>query len=153
MTRLDEPACGKRMTVMTSALPRTLTLLCLALLASAVQAEDQAAPSRVAASDGAAKQRRWFSFLRKRSVQRTTRNSPPVVRGVVSAGLLGGGLAVWLLLYLVRFRIRRASGSSRKMQEHESAALLGVLFGFPAGMSIYDKMSPYSGDARVSDAS
>ena len=128
---------------MTAGVPRTLALLCLAFLASAVRAEDQALPSRVAvASEGAAKQRRWFSFLRKPRIQRTTRDSPPVVSAVVLASLLGGGVAVWLLLRMVRFRMRTGTASGGRMQEEETAALFGGLFGFPAGICIYDKVYP-----------
>lgn len=128
---------------MTSALRRTLPLLCLAFLARAARAEDQAAPTRVAAvSEGATKQPRWFSFLRKARIQRTTRESPPVVSGVVLASFLGGGVAIWLLLRFVRFRIRAGRVSDAKMQEREAAALLGLLSGSAAGMCIYDKVYP-----------
>jgi hypothetical protein len=141
------------MAVMTSALPRTLTLLCLVFLASAGRAESPASPSGVGASDGAAKQRRWFSFLKKPQVQHTTRDSPLVVSSVVLASLLGGGAAAWLVLRIVHHRIRAGRASDAKMQEKETAALLGILIGFPAGMCIYDKLCPHSEKAEVSDAS
>lgn len=134
---------------MTAALPRILSLLCLICQASAVRAEDQAVPK----STTPAQHRRWFSFLRKARVQRTIRESPPVVSGVVLASLLGGGLSLWLLLRMVRYRIRAGSGSDGKAQERERAALLGVCFGFPAGMCLYDRLYPCSEKTMVSDAS
>lgn len=139
---------------MTAGLPRTLALLYVVFVASAVRAEDQSAASPVAAASyRAAKQRSWFSFVKKMRVQRTTRDSPPIVSGVVLSSLLGGGVAVWLLLRIVRFRMRARRASNGKIQEQEMAALLGVLFGFPAGMCIYDNIHPYLEKNLVSDAS
>ncbi len=137
---------------MTAALPQTLALLCLVCLASAVRAEGQAAPiSAAAAGDDAAKPRRWPWFLRKLRVQRTTTpHAPPVVSGVVLTGILSGGLVLWLLLLLIRFHKRASDG---RMQARETSVLLAALFGFPAGMCIYDRLCPNSEKTPVSDAS
>lgn len=80
-----------------------------------------------------------------------TRGSSSMVNDVVLAGLLGGGLGLWLLLRMIRFkmRTRRAattwqtgSVSDPKTQTRETAALLGSMFGFYAGLWIYDKLYP-----------
>ena len=67
-----------------------------------------------------------------------------IVSGVVLAGLLGGGLALWLLLRLIRRKIRAGSVNQREPKGRETAALLGAMFGFPAGLWIYDKLYPCS---------
>lgn len=80
-----------------------------------------------------------------------TRGSSSASSDAVFACLLGGGLGLWLLLRMVRFKMRtRAAeatwqtGSVRdpNTQAREKAALFGALFGFPAGMWIYDKLYP-----------
>lgn len=82
---------------------------------------------------------------------RAEHGSSPVVKGAVLAGLLGGGLALWLLLRLIRRRIWAESGSEARPRE--TPASLGAMFGFPAGLWIYDKTYPFSEKSRVSDAS
>lgn len=72
------------------------------------------------------------------------RGLSPVVNGVVLVGLLGGGLALWLLLRLIRRRIQAGSASDREFLSRERPALFGALFGFPAGLWIYDKLCPCS---------
>lgn len=72
------------------------------------------------------------------------RGSSPVVNGVVFVGLLGGGLALWLVLRLIQRRIQAGSASDRETLSRERPALLGAWFGFPAGLWIYDKLCPYS---------
>lgn len=73
--------------------------------------------------------------------------SHSVVNEFVLASLLGGGLALWLLLNMVRFKLRATW--SRTLEEEDAAmqarrmpALLGAMFGFPAGLWIYDKLYP-----------
>jgi hypothetical protein len=81
------------------------------------------------------------------------RGSSPVVNGIVLVGLLGGGLALWLLLRLIQRRIPAASASGQEVLSRERPALLGSMFGFPAGLWIYDKVCPYTEKHPVSDAS
>jgi len=69
------------------------------------------------------------------------RGSSPVVNGIVLVGLLGGGLALWLVLRLIRRRIGAAS--DRETLSRERPVLLGTMFGFPAGLWIYDKLCPF----------
>ncbi len=69
------------------------------------------------------------------------RGSSPVVNGIVLVGLLGGGLALWLVLRLIRRRLVR--DSDREPLSRERQVLLGTMFGFPAGLWIYDKLSPF----------
>jgi uncharacterized membrane protein YgcG len=73
--------------------------------------------------------------------------SSPVANEVLFAGVLGGGLALWSLLGMIRFRMRRKqpatlSEEDAAMQARATPALLGAMFGFPAGMWIYDKLYP-----------
>jgi hypothetical protein len=82
----------------------------------------------------------------------TERGSSPVVNGIVLVGLLSGGLALWLLLRLIRRRIRAGSEWDRETLARERPALLGAIFGFPAGLWIYDKLCPCSEKGPVSDA-
>lgn len=62
-----------------------------------------------------------------------------IVNGLVLAGIFGGGLLLWLLLLLIRRQVRAGSVSDGSVPPRETAALLGSMFGFPAGMWIYDK--------------
>jgi hypothetical protein len=80
-----------------------------------------------------------------------TRGSSAIINGVPLAGLLGGGLSLWLSLRLIRFRLRASrtatawsAGSVNEpgTQARETAGLLGAMFGFPAGLWIYDKLYP-----------
>lgn len=80
-----------------------------------------------------------------------TRGMSSVGKDVVLAGLLGGGLGVWLLLRMIRFKMRtrqpamswqEGSANDPRTQARETAALLGALFGFPGGLWIYDKLYP-----------
>jgi hypothetical protein len=80
-----------------------------------------------------------------------TRGPSSVVNDIALAGLLGGGLGLWLLLRMIRFRMRRkraattwqtGSQSDPATQARETSALLGAMFGFPAGLWIYDKLYP-----------
>ncbi|HEY7330482.1 MAG TPA: hypothetical protein VH592_22770 [Gemmataceae bacterium] len=83
---------------------------------------------------------------------RAAHGSSPVINDIVLAGLLGGGLALWLLLRLIRRRIRAGDASEQGTLPHETPASLGTMFGFPAGLWIYDKIYPYS-KSQISDAS
>jgi hypothetical protein len=73
--------------------------------------------------------------------------STSVVHQFVLAGLLGGGVGLWLVLCLIRFKMRaRHAGSTVEESVEEKVrrrpALLGAMFGFPAGHWIYDKLYP-----------
>ena len=81
------------------------------------------------------------------------RGSSPVVNGIVLVGILGGGLALWLVLRLIRRRIGATRDSDREALSRERPVLLGTMFGFPAGLWIYDKLCPCSVKAPISDAS
>jgi hypothetical protein len=70
------------------------------------------------------------------------RGSSPIVNDIVLIGLLGGGLALWLVLRLIRRRIGAAS--DRETLPREKPVLLGAMLGFPAGLWIYDKLCPCS---------
>jgi hypothetical protein len=67
-----------------------------------------------------------------------------IVNGFVLASLLGGGLALWLLFYAIRRKIRAGGVNNRQASARETSALLAALFGFPAGAWIYDKLYPCS---------
>jgi hypothetical protein len=60
--------------------------------------------------------------------------------------LLGGGLGLWFLLCLIRYKLRgrQAVDAARSGEPNrtDDAALLGAMFGCPAGMWIYDKLYP-----------
>ncbi|HEY7315348.1 MAG TPA: TPM domain-containing protein [Gemmataceae bacterium] len=58
--------------------------------------------------------------------------------------ILGGGVALWLVLRIVRFKMRIAHAPEEVTAERtrETPALLGAMFGFPAGLWIYDKLYP-----------
>jgi hypothetical protein len=80
-----------------------------------------------------------------------TRGSSSPGNDAVFAFLLGGGLGLWLLLRMVRYRLRSPTGatswqtgsvSDPNTRARETAALLGALFGFPGGMWVYDKLYP-----------
>ncbi|HTU93869.1 MAG TPA: hypothetical protein VMF69_27560 [Gemmataceae bacterium] len=142
---------------MTATLPRTLALLCLACLANAARAEDQAAPGREdSAIPRAEPHRRWFSFPWKMRVNRRhdeqarkTQGPPPAVNGVILASILGGGLVLWLLLLTIRWRLRVGRA---ERQARETSALLGAMFGYPAGMWVYDKLYPCSPSGNEPEA-
>jgi len=73
--------------------------------------------------------------------------SHAVVNEFVLAGLLGGGLGLWIVLGLIRFKMRAArpatpAEQATAMQARGAPALLGAMFGFPAGLWIYDKLYP-----------
>jgi hypothetical protein len=66
------------------------------------------------------------------------RGDSSAVNDGIFAAVLGGGLTLWLLLCLIRRKIR----SSGERTRTENAALLGAMFGSPAGVWIYDKLYP-----------
>lgn len=75
--------------------------------------------------------------------------SHSVVNEFVLAGLLGGGLGLWILLGTVRLKMRAGrpiapSEQDAAMQARSAPALFGAMFGFPAGLWIYDKLYPCS---------
>jgi hypothetical protein len=79
----------------------------------------------------------------------TRGQSTSVVNEFVLASLLGGVVGLWLLLCLIRFkmRARHASDSIEQSAEERARrgpALLGAMFGFPAGHWLYDKLYPSS---------
>jgi TPM domain len=78
----------------------------------------------------------------------TTRGqSTAVVSEFVLAGLIGGGVGLWLVLCIVRYKMRarravRETEENAEEQARQTPALLGAMFGFPAGLWIYDKLYP-----------
>lgn len=67
-----------------------------------------------------------------------------VVNEIFLAAILVGGVALWLILYSVRLKLR--AGHLREEDAAKPArgtpALLGAQFGFPAALWIYDKLHP-----------
>jgi hypothetical protein len=77
----------------------------------------------------------------------TRGQSTAVVNEFVLASVLGGVVGLWLLLCLIRFKMRaRHAGDPMEQSAEERArrgpALLGAMFGFPAGHWLYDKLYP-----------
>lgn len=74
----------------------------------------------------------------------TRGQSTSVVNVYILLGLVGGGVGLWLVLALVRFKMR--AGQVGMVGVGETAlhgpALLGAMFGSPAGAWIYDKLYP-----------
>jgi hypothetical protein len=70
--------------------------------------------------------------------------STSVLNEFALAGVLGGGFALWLVLSIVRFKLRAAHPTEDDAAEQvwRRPALLGAMFGFPAGLWIYDKLYP-----------
>jgi hypothetical protein len=75
---------------------------------------------------------------------RTRGQSTSVVNEFVLAGLLGGGLALWVVLGIIRFKMGagRAINESAAERACERPALLGAMFGSPTGQWLYDKLYP-----------
>jgi hypothetical protein len=70
-----------------------------------------------------------------------------VVSEFVLAGVLAGGLGIWLVLWLIRYKMRSRRPEdpveeTAEEQVRRRPALLGAMFGFPAGHWIYDKLYP-----------
>jgi hypothetical protein len=75
----------------------------------------------------------------------TRGQSRSVVSEFTLAGILSGGLGLWLALYLIRHRMRVANkivDENTPEQAQRTPALLGALFGCPAALPIYDKLFP-----------
>jgi hypothetical protein len=75
--------------------------------------------------------------------------STSVVSELVLAGMVGGGAALWLLLCGVRYKMRggrllSAIEGSSSEGSRRTPAMLGAMFGSPAGQWIYDKLYPES---------
>jgi hypothetical protein len=69
--------------------------------------------------------------------------SSSIVNDVVLVAVLGGGFLLWFLLALVRLKMRaRQSAMPSEEETRLRPALLGSLFGCPAGFWIYDKLYP-----------
>jgi hypothetical protein len=89
-------------------------------------------------------------------LQEHQERGPPVVdNNVVLGGVIGGGVGLWLLLRLIRFRMRAGgrAGSRQRPEEvpaRATPALLGAAFGCPAGLWIYDKLYPFYSPASSS---
>ena len=84
----------------------------------------------------------------------TRGQSTAVVNEFILLGLLGGGVALWLVLALVRFKLRvrqavRAGEASAGVSALQGPALLGAMFGSPSGVWIYDKLYPDLGRAAA----
>jgi hypothetical protein len=84
----------------------------------------------------------------------TRGQSTSVVNEYILLGLVSGGVGLWLVLAIVRFRMRAGqadtagAGGVGATALHRPA-LLGAMFGSPAGAWIYDKLYP---DLRRSTA-
>lgn len=77
-------------------------------------------------------------------------SSTSVVSEFTLVGLLGGGGVLWLLLWMVRYRMRAGSAFEEDPAEAvRRPALLGAMFGFPAGGWIYDRLHPYPSGAAA----
>jgi hypothetical protein len=70
--------------------------------------------------------------------------STSVLSEFALAGILGGGLVLWLVLSIVRYKMRAAHPVEEDSAEQvrRRPALLGAMFGFPAGLWIYDRLYP-----------
>ncbi len=66
---------------------------------------------------------------------------------------LGGGIAAWLLLVLLRWRMRVGRAASPGDETAMTPALLGTMFGCPAGAWIHDKSHPLSAPPGSAPAS
>jgi hypothetical protein len=75
-----------------------------------------------------------------------------IVSDAALVGVMGGGLGFWLLLRLIRLRMRARSGRERKISPRSTTALYGAMFGCPAGIWIYDKLYPDSAEAAGKSA-
>lgn len=76
-----------------------------------------------------------------------TEGSPSVGVEIVLTSVFGGGVCLWILLGILRFKMRSSRPAIPRdeegaMQAREGPALLGAMFGFPAGLWIYDKLYP-----------
>ena len=70
--------------------------------------------------------------------------STSVLNEFALAAILSSGIALWLVLRIVHFKMRAAHPTEETATERtrETPALLGAMFGFPAGLWIYDKLYP-----------
>jgi hypothetical protein len=71
--------------------------------------------------------------------------SRSVVSEYTLIGILGGGLALWLVLALLRYKMRATRVQREEMVTDEAQrlpALLGAMLGCTAGLPIYDKLYP-----------
>jgi hypothetical protein len=76
-----------------------------------------------------------------------TRGASSLANDFVLASVVGGGMVLWILLVMIRFNMRArqpadSEGQDTAMQARSKPALLGAMFGYPAGMWIYDKLYP-----------
>jgi hypothetical protein len=74
----------------------------------------------------------------------TRGQSNSVVSEFALAAILGGGIALWLVLSIVHFKRRAAHPVEEDATEQarRTPALLGAMFGSPSGLWIYDKLYP-----------
>jgi hypothetical protein len=84
----------------------------------------------------------------------TRGQSTSVVPELILLGVLGGGVGLWLGLAMLRYKMRgRQAEAPTEEDIHERSrrrpALLGAMFGTPAGLWLYDKLCPVP--ARVAD--
>jgi hypothetical protein len=68
--------------------------------------------------------------------------STSVVSEIILGGVIAGLVGLWLMLCAIRFKMRRAHRTDDETAEpaDRKAALLGSMFGTPAGCWIYDKL-------------
>lgn len=74
----------------------------------------------------------------------TRGQSTSVVNEYILLGLVGGGVGLWLVLALVRIKMRAGHTETAGVGATalHGPALLGAMFGSPAGAWIYDKLYP-----------
>lgn len=74
----------------------------------------------------------------------TRGQSTSVINEFVLVGLLGGGLGLWMVLSIIRYKMRAGRAIDERAADRacETPALLGAMFGSPTGQWLYDKLYP-----------
>ncbi len=85
--------------------------------------------------------------------ERATRGSSPGDNDGFLLVCLGGGLTLWLALIFLRWKLRDGGASSSGDEAAITPALLGTMFGCPAGAWISDKRYPLSAPLETVPAS
>jgi hypothetical protein len=73
--------------------------------------------------------------------QNEMHGASPAANEVFLAAALGGGLLLWLLLGILRWKTMEPDTAT---QTRAASALLGSMFGCPSGLWVYDKLYPFS---------